>query len=144
MSRVMVKGVVVRLTRRSRQAENPDGMLVLIDQGTTAYVPLPAGAPAPTVGETVEGWTTLDCVADALAQAGRKSRDTWRGRCPSGVALTTDAQPESRPRPQAKLRSIQPPARPAEARSLSHHLTRSLLPLWPHDAGNDASNPPKD
>jgi hypothetical protein len=146
MAKIMVTGVVLRLTRRSRHAVGPDGMLVQIDHRTTVFVPLAPGETPPSVGATVTAWTTSDCLRDALAQADRKTRPVWRER--SGAAPDTQhaERVERARRRDEAARSLQPPALPGESRPLLAHLKRSLLPFWPSapsETDHDSLNPPK-
>lgn len=143
MAKIMVTGVVLRLTRRSRHAAGPDGMLVQIDHRTTVFVPLAPGEAPPSVGATVTAWTTSDCLRDALAQADRKTRPVWRER--SGATADVQRAERARRRDEAAC-SLPPPTLPGESRPLLAHLKRSLLPFWPSapsEADHDSLNPPK-
>lgn len=143
MAKIMVTGVVLRLTRRIRHASAPDGMLVQIDHRTTVFVPLAPGDAVPLIGATVTAWTTSDCLRDALAQADRTTRPGTRQR--SGLLSGAEGADRARRRHQA-VRSLPPPIPTDELRPLIAHLRRSLLPLWPHaqsEPENDSLNPPK-
>jgi hypothetical protein len=143
MAKIIVTGVVLRLTRRSRHATAPDGMLVQIDHRTTVFAPLGPGEPPPPVGATVTAWTTSDCLRDALAQSDRKARPASRER--SGILSGAEGADRARRRQHA-ARSLPPPILPDEPQPLLAHLKRSLLPLWPRaepEPANDSLNPPK-
>lgn len=79
MAKVIVTGVVLRLTGRSKSGGDPDGFLILIDDRTTLHIPLrDYGPQAPDVGATVQVRCSVDSVNAALFQAYRRLRDKAR------------------------------------------------------------------